>query len=89
MIRQIAGSQPLGPRGQLGVGAASPLLARVQALQHPVDPFSLLRSRELGRNQDDNTLAVPICGHRAPSPLTASHLDDRLTGGHAGLPKDA
>ncbi|GAA3904369.1 hypothetical protein Aau02nite_52460 [Amorphoplanes auranticolor] len=78
MVGQIAGDQAAGPHQQLAVRAPDAFLAGGQALEHPRHPFGLLGTGEPVGNQDDDALALAICGHRATPTLAAPHFDDRL-----------
>ena len=78
VIGQVPGDQPARPGLQLVVGAAEPLLAGGEAGQHPLDPLGLLGAGELVRDEHDDPLAVPVCGHRPTPALAAPHFDDRL-----------
>ena len=86
MLGQEALSELLRPLGQRLVGVALALPSREPG-HHLVDPLALLGSGELSRDENDDTFAVPICGHGAPPPRAAPDLNEGLTYARGEAPR--
>jgi hypothetical protein len=72
-LRELGGA----PTERLVTGAAPAVLLREPG-EHPLDPVLLLGRAELRRDAHHGHPAVPVGGHRPPTPPAAADLDRRL-----------